>query len=81
MQILSLLGKLEINKLHVFLSPKADILHQRLQNDFCAAITRHELSSDCRVEYLGLFNASSDVQEFDQRLEIFYRIDTSNKSV
>lgn len=81
MQILSLLGQLEINKLHVLLSSETDVLHQRLQKHLSTAIARHQLSGDGVVEYLGLFDASGDVQELYQGLEIFYRIDTCGMSV
>ena len=80
MNVLLLLWQLEIDKLHVLLSSQANVLHESLQENFGASVSRGKLTSDLRVEDLRLFDTASDLEEFDNGLEILYGIDASQAS-
>lgn len=77
MDELLLFGKLEVDELHVLLSSKTEILHERLEQRFGLAITRSQSSCNLRVENLRLFDASSDVEEFDERMQVLYGVDAT----
>lgn len=56
----------EVHKLHVLFATEAQILHEDLQQGLARSVT--ETTGDAGVEDLGLFDASGDAEELEQRV-------------
>lgn len=75
MDKLLLLGELEVDERHVLLPPQAQVLHESLEEGFADVVAVSEPARDDGVEHFGLFDASGDAEEFDNRMQVLDRVD------
>lgn len=73
--VLLLLRQLEVDKLHVLLTAETKVMYEGLEKSLAFAAERAQLPSDLGVEDLGLFDATGDVEELDDRVQILDRVD------
>jgi hypothetical protein len=71
--------QLEVNKLHILLSTETDVNHERLQKSLTTSISNTQRSGNDCVEDISLLNATRDVQELEQRMEILDIVDAKKR--
>jgi hypothetical protein len=76
MDVFRLGRELEVDELHVLPAAEANILHEGLQKGLGAGFTVRQRPGNDGVEHIGLFDAARDMQELEERVEVFDIVDT-----